>query len=134
MSEIGTRKLETSPRDLDFQDFRARHIASIVVLSGGVVGSERILDDPKIRLGRGPAVEFEFDDSAMSREHALFEFADGAFVLRDIGSTNGIRVNGERLMAHELDHGDRLEIGEHVFQFLIENREQTPTTYVIADE
>jgi len=134
MSDKGTRKLETSPRDLDFQDFRERHIASIVVLSGGVVGSERILDDPKIRLGRGPEVEFEFEDSAMSREHAVFEFADGGFVLRDTGSTNGIRVNGKRLMAHELDHGDRLEIGEHVFQFLIENRDQAPPTYVIADE
>jgi pSer/pThr/pTyr-binding forkhead associated (FHA) protein len=134
MSEISTRKLETNPRDQDFQDFRSRHIASIVVLSGGVIGNEFILDDPKIRLGRGPEVEFEFEDSAMSREHAIFEFADGAFVLRDAGSTNGIRVNGERLMAHELDHGDRLEIGEHVFQFLIENREQTPPTYVIADE
>ena len=134
MNEKPTRKLETSSRDLDFQDFRARHIASIVVLSGGVVGSEHILDDPKIRLGRGPEVEFEFEDSAMSREHAVFEFADGAYVLRDVGSTNGIRVNGERLMARELGHGDRLEIGEHLFQFLIENREQTPATYVIADE
>jgi pSer/pThr/pTyr-binding forkhead associated (FHA) protein len=134
MSEKRTRKLETSPRDLDFQDFRTRHIASIVVLSGGVVGSEYIFDDSKIRLGRGPEVEFEFEDSAMSREHAVFEFADGAFVLRDIGSTNGIRVNGDRLMARELEHGDRLEIGEHVFQFLIENREQAPPTYVIADE
>jgi len=134
MSDKQTHKLETSPRELDFRNFRERHIASIVVLSGGVIGSERILDDPKIRLGRGPEVEFEFEDSAMSREHAIFEFADGAFVLRDAGSTNGIRVNGERSMAHELDHGDRLEIGEHVFQYLIENRDQAPPTYVIADD
>jgi pSer/pThr/pTyr-binding forkhead associated (FHA) protein len=134
MSEKRTRRLETSPRDLGFKDFRERHVASLVVLSGGVVGSEHILDNPKVRLGRGPEVEFEFDDSAMSREHAVFEFADGAFVLRDAGSTNGIRVNGERSMAHELDHGDRLEIGEHVFQFLIENRDHAPPTYVIADE
>ena len=134
MSENRTRKLETNPRDLDFQDFRARHIASIVVLSGGVVGSEHILDESKIRLGRGPEVDLEFEDSAMSREHALLEFSDGGFVMRDLGSTNGIRVNGEQLMVRELDHGDRLEIGEHVFQFLIENREQTPPTYVIVDE
>jgi len=134
MSDKRTRKLETSPRELDFRNFRERHIASIVVLSGGVVGSESILDEPKVRLGRGPEVEFEFEDSAMSREHAIFEFADGAFILRDAGSTNGIRVNGERSMAHELGHGDRLEIGEHVFQYLIENRDQAPPTYVIADD
>lgn len=134
MSQQATRKLESSPRELGFLDFRKRNIASIVVLSGGVVGSEHILDDPKVRLGRGPDVDFEFEDPAMSREHAVFEFADGAFVLRDVGSTNGIRVNGQRMMAHELEHGDRLEIGEHVFQYLIEHREQTPPTYVITDD
>jgi len=133
MSDRRTRKLETSPHDLGFEDFRERHIASIVVLSGGVAGSEYILDDPKTRLGRGPEVELEFADSAMSREHAVFEFADGGFVLRDLGSTNGTRVNGEPSQAHDLDHGDRIEIGEHVFQFLIEDREQTPATYVIPD-
>jgi pSer/pThr/pTyr-binding forkhead associated (FHA) protein len=134
MTEKGTRKLETSPLEADFRDFRARHLASIVVLSGGVAGSEFILDDAKIQLGRGPGVELEFDDSAMSREHAVIEFSDGGFVLRDLGSTNGTRVNGEPAKARELDHGDRIEIGEHVFQYVVEDREQAPPTYVISDE
>ena len=70
----------------------------------------------------------------MSREHVLFEFSDGGFVLRDLGSTNGTRLNGKDIRVHELDHGDRLEIGEHVFQFVIEDRERTPQTYYIPDE
>jgi pSer/pThr/pTyr-binding forkhead associated (FHA) protein len=134
MTENGTRKLETYPLEEDFRDFRARHLASIVVLSGGVAGSEYILDNAKVQLGRGPGVELEFDDSAMSREHAALEFSDGGFVLRDLGSTNGTRVNGEPAKAYELDHGDRIEIGEHVFQYVIEDREQAPPTYVITDE
>jgi len=134
MNEKGTRKLETTPRELGFREFRSRHLASIVVLSGGAEGSEYILDEAKMRLGRGPDVEFEFEDSAMSREHVVFEFADGAFVLRDLGSTNGTRVNGEPALAHELGHGDRIQVGEHVFQFLIEDREQAPPTYILPDD
>ena len=30
--------------------------------------------------------------------------------------------------------GDRIEIGEHVFQFLIEDREQAPPTYILPDD
>jgi pSer/pThr/pTyr-binding forkhead associated (FHA) protein len=134
MSEKSTRKMETVPRALDFRAFRARHIASIVVISGAESGSEYILDDPKSRIGRDPDVELSFDDSAMSREHAILEFSNGAFVLRDLGSTNGTRLNGENVMARELDHGDRIEIGEHLFQFVLEDRNAAPQTYYIPDE
>jgi pSer/pThr/pTyr-binding forkhead associated (FHA) protein len=133
MSDKRTRKLETTARDTSFLDFRERHIASLVVVSGGAEGSEYILDEPKLRIGRGPDVEFEFEDSAMSREHVLFEFADGGFVARDLGSTNGTRVNGEAMAARELGHGDRIEIGGHVFQFLVEDRTQAPPTYLLPD-
>jgi pSer/pThr/pTyr-binding forkhead associated (FHA) protein len=134
MADNRTRKLETEPLAAGFRDFRARHLASIVVLSGGVAGSEYILDDPKLRIGRGPAVEFELDDSAMSREHAMLEFSKGGFVLRDLGSTNGTRVNGETVKTRELEHGDRIEMGDHVLQYVVEDREQSPPTYILPDE
>jgi pSer/pThr/pTyr-binding forkhead associated (FHA) protein len=134
MGDTHTRKLETKAGDQAFPDFLALHRAAIVVLSGKAAGNEFDVDEPKISLGRGPGVDLAFEDSAMSREHAVFEFADGGFRIRDLGSTNGTKVNDEKVQARNLDHGDRLRIGEHVFQFLLEKRELEPKTYFVADE
>jgi pSer/pThr/pTyr-binding forkhead associated (FHA) protein len=133
MADTYTRKLETTPRDQSFPDFLANHRAAIVVLSGNAAGNEFSLDQPKVSLGRGPGVDLDFDDSAMSREHVVFEFSDGSFRIRDLGSTNGTQVNDEMTKVADLDHGDRLRIGEHVFQFVLETRERRPKTYVLPD-
>jgi pSer/pThr/pTyr-binding forkhead associated (FHA) protein len=133
VGDTRTRKLETTPRDESFSDFLANQHAAIVVLSGDAAGNEFILDQPKVSLGRGPGVDLAFDDSAMSREHVVFEFSDGGFRIRDLGSTNGTQVNDEVIKVANLDHGDRLRIGEHVFQFILEACEPTPKTYVLPD-
>jgi len=133
MGDTHTRKLETTRPDQGFPDFLATHRAAVVVLSGGAAGSEYDLDQPKVSVGRGPEVDLAFDDSAMSREHAVFEFADGGFRVRDLGSTNGLQVNDRETKAKTLSHGDRIRIGEHVFQFVVERHEREPKTYVISD-
>lgn len=133
MGDTHTRKLETTRRDQSFPDFLAKHRAAIVVLSGGAAGNEFTLDQPKVSIGRGPDADLVFDDSAMSREHVVVEFSDGSFRIRDLGSTNGTHVNDEAIKVANLDHGDRLRIGEHVFQFILEKREPAPKTYVLED-
>lgn len=134
MGDTHTRKLETTAGDHTFFEFLARRRAAIVVLSGEGAGNEFDLEEPKISLGRGPDVDLVFEDSAMSREHAVFEFSDDGFRIRDLGSTNGTQVNDEKIQVRNLDHGDRLRIGEHVFQFLLEKRERPPRTYFVPDE
>ena len=126
MGDTRTRRLETTPREESFSDFLANQHAAVVVLSGNAAGNEFTLDQPKVSLGRGPGVDLAFDDAAMSREHAVFEFSDGGYRIRDLGSMNGTLVNGEAIQVGDLDHGDRLRIGEHVFQFILEMREPEP--------
>ena len=134
MGDTHTRKLEANRADEPFSGFLGRHRAAIVVLSGKSAGTEYDLEQPKLSIGRGPGVDLAFDDTAMSREHAVFEFLDGSFQIRDLGSTNGTELNEQAIKAGSLDHGDRLRIGEHVFQFILENLTPTPKTYVVADE
>jgi pSer/pThr/pTyr-binding forkhead associated (FHA) protein len=126
-----TRRLESPAGDSDFARFSARHRASLVVLSGDTAGTEFDLDQPKLTLGRGAETELCFDDTAMSREHAVIEFAGGGFRIRDLGSTNGTRVNGERTRIWTLEHGDRITVGEHVLQFVVEQRELDPDTWEV---
>ena len=133
MGNTHTRKLEIPPWEANFLDFLEANRAALVVLSGEAAGSEFRLDQPKVCLGRGPDVDLAFDDSAMSREHAILEFSDGSFKIRDLGSTNGTQVNDEMTKAAELEHGDRIRIGELVVQFILEKLELKPKTYVLPD-
>ena len=133
MGDTHTRKLETTQADLGFGDFLERHRAALVVISGNDPGSEFELDQAKLSLGRGPGVDLAFEDSSMSREHAVFEYADGGFRVRDLGSTNGTHLNDAPVQTGDLSHGDRLRLGEHVFQFLLEDITPSPQTYVLTD-
>jgi len=70
-----------------------------------------------ITIGRGPDLDVPVWDQSVSRRHAQLDWRDGAWVVRDMESTNGVRINGARLGASEvrrLELGDRVEIGHAV--------------------
>jgi two-component system, cell cycle response regulator len=64
-------------------------------------------------LGRGEDLPSRIDDRGMSRRHARIFKVEGRFYVEDLGSTNGTRVNGERIPAPvKLADGDRIQLGE----------------------
>ena len=129
----GQTRIASSRGKRDAGAFLDAHCVSIVSLSGADAGSEHVLEQGCVSLGRGPGVDLAFDDTAMSREHAVLEASERGFRIRDLGSTNGTRVNGSPAQSAELKHRDRFEIGEHVFQYVVEERESAPRTYVLPD-
>jgi hypothetical protein len=70
------------------------------------------------RIGRSLAADVRFDDSTVSRRHALIVCqADGVRVLDD-RSLNGVYVNGNRVEWSPLADGDRISVGRHTLWFL----------------
>jgi FHA domain/Zinc-ribbon containing domain len=70
------------------------------------------------RIGRSLAADIRFDDTTVSRRHALIVRAhDGVRVLDD-RSLNGVWVNGERVEWHTLRDGDEVLVGCHALHFL----------------
>jgi pSer/pThr/pTyr-binding forkhead associated (FHA) protein len=69
----------------------------------------------------------------MSSAHAALEFAGGGFRIRDLGSTNGVLLNGGEVEVGDLKNGDRFQLGRHRFQFLLEKRRREPKTYLIPE-
>jgi len=134
MQDGNTRKITRSEGSRETQDFFRRHRASLVTLSGATAGNEYTLDSVKVVVGRGPEANLRFDDSAMSREHAVFELTEEGFRVRDLGSTNGISVNGNPTLIADLDHGDRIALGEHTFQYILEDCSRNPRAYVVDDD
>lgn len=133
MRDGATRQIASAGSGSGARGFFGRFRASIVILSGGASGSEYLLDQSQVSLGRGPGVDLAFDDAAMSREHAVVEFYGESFRIRDLGSTNGVTVNGSSVQVCKLKHGDRFDLGEHRFQYVIEKRESQGREYLLPE-
>ena len=70
------------------------------------------------RVGRSLAADVRFDDSTVSRRHALLvSQADGVRVLDD-RSLNGVYVNGRRVEWSPLRDGDEITVGRHSLFFV----------------
>lgn len=70
------------------------------------------LTGPRVVIGRDTNCDIAIDDPLSSRRHAaIFQAADGAFVIEDLGSKNGVLVNGTRIQRQALRHGDIVRIG-----------------------
>lgn len=62
-------------------------------------------------IGRLPECEITLDDPAVSRRHARITHDGGEYRIEDLGSTNGLRVNGEAVTSGRLRDGDRVDLG-----------------------
>ncbi len=134
MRDGRTRKLEVVERDESFDAFLSEWRAVVVILSGDAAGTELEINQPNVSMGRGSESHWKFPDDAMSKEHAALEFANGGIRLRDLGSMNGTYLNESEVKAADLKSGDRFQLGQHVFQFVLEKRPKKPRTYVVPDE
>jgi pSer/pThr/pTyr-binding forkhead associated (FHA) protein len=72
----------------------------------------RILPGNIRTIGRATGADFIVDAALISRVHCrLTALADGELEVRDLESTNGTYVNGERIETARLAPGDRLQVG-----------------------
>lgn len=134
MTDPRTRKLESAASaSEEAERFFARYRATLVRVSGPGAGSEHTIDRDAVTIGRGEECDIVVEDPSVSRAHAAIERFGEGFRLRDLGSTNGVQVNGSPVQAADLKHGDRLELGAARFQFVLEERESPPRTYVLPE-
>jgi hypothetical protein len=77
-------------------------------------GRAELLGSNGATLGRSRDADIVLDDANVSRVHAEVRPSGGAWIVRDLGSTNGIKVNGRRLdpsRPQSLRGGDVIELG-----------------------
>jgi len=88
--------------------------AGVLVLP---TGEQIVLTEYLVTFGRLPECTISFDDSNVSRQHAEIRPEGDGFVLIDLGSTNGTKVNGGRVTRHRLVDGDRITLGATDVEF-----------------
>lgn len=80
-------------------------------------GSDIPLDRAMVVVGRHPLCDARLDSLRVSRHHCCMTQDQGEVVVRDLGSTNGIRINGQRVEFGRLRPGDELSIAHIRFRF-----------------
>lgn len=88
---------------------------TLSITSGERAGTTATFDQPYILIGRHPQADLRFapaGELTISSRHAALVRRDALYVLRDLGSTNGTYVNGERLESERvLGEGDVIQLG-----------------------
>jgi len=69
------------------------------------------------RIGRAFDNDMVLEERTVSRNHAEVRRESDGYHIVDLGSTNGIRVNGRRVKSHLLRPGDRVQLGNVEFAF-----------------
>lgn len=99
----------------------------VVAARTGPSPGQRIALGDRLRIGRAREAELSLQTPHVSRFHCgVFRELDRWWI-RDLGSENGIRVDGERTLEEELKHGTLIEVGRgYLYEFLAHERGAEP--------
>ena len=76
-----------------------------------VDGRAHPITSHSVVIGRSRECDLRVSDGNASRRHAEVVQEGEAYVIVDLGSTNGTELNGKRITREELSDGDRITIG-----------------------
>lgn len=116
--------------------------AELKVVGGKHAGQVIPLNRRKFLIGREQDCQLRPNSEMVSRHHCVFSLDDFSVRLRDLGSTNGTLVNGERIQREiVLTNTDRILIGNLEFELVVRADVQAPEadsrilpTAVLANE
>lgn len=112
------RTLEMAPRPRkEATALGARPEARIFVVAGPESGSQLDLVPPKVVIGRSKTCDLSLTDGQASKEHIAIEWQGGNYVLADLETSNGTKVNGEKVTRIALRDLDRIYIGDTILVF-----------------
>jgi pSer/pThr/pTyr-binding forkhead associated (FHA) protein len=83
-------------------------------------GPTIILEKPIILMGRHEECDVQLNSKKVSRRHCCVAQVNDYLIVRDLGSTNGVRINGQRVLEGRLKAGDELTVGNFRYQIFFD--------------
>lgn len=81
-------------------------------------GQKFSVNKDRFIIGRGKqSSDLTIKDPNVSRQHAMVEYLNGQFYMVDMGSTNGVEYNGQRIARKAIAEGDLFRICDHEVRF-----------------
>ena len=115
-------------------------MAVLIGMSGDVKGKSFTLDQKTLTIGRSADNTIPLDNATVSGHHCNITLEGDRHVLRDLGSTNGTRVNAKEIKEAVLKPKDILQVGEVEFLYNSDlilpeaGDEQSPATEVLVTQ
>ena len=100
----------------------------IAAITGKLEDTVISMNDGPVVIGRQAGATLKIGNASVSRRHAVIEKEGDRFVIAALGSRNGTFVNDMPVRRRELQHGDRVRIGESQFFFLYEDTDEPQRT------
>lgn len=97
-----------------FVEAQPPEISATLVLADG---QEAKLGNTPVLIGRSGDANIQLTDTSVSRRHAELRPSGTHYVIVDLGSTNGTRVNGTAVTQHQLRNGDQILVGDYLLRF-----------------
>ena len=92
--------------------------AAATLLSVIYQGEKSPVNKERFVIGRGKqSSDLTLKDPNVSRQHAMIEFQNGVYFMVDMGSTNGVEYNGQRIARKQIAEGDIFRICDHEVRF-----------------
>lgn len=92
------------------------------------------LDRQVVTLGRGSENDIAIDCGSVSVKHAEMHRVEGGYELRDLGSTNGTKLDGDRRELIRLRSGLSVKLGDVAFDFLLTDEEREALSHEKPEE
>jgi pSer/pThr/pTyr-binding forkhead associated (FHA) protein len=89
-------------------------------------GPSILLDKPILLIGRHQECDIQISSRKISRRHCCIAQVNDHLVVRDLCSTNGVRINGVRVNEGCLNAGDELTIGNYRYEVRLSSQEPKP--------
>lgn len=94
-------------------------MAKFVMMMDGAFLGEYPLDKKRLVIGRLPQCDIQIDNLAVSGQHAVVSKKRSKLVIKDLESTNGTYINGQRVLEEQvLGHADVVEIGKYKLKYV----------------
>jgi pSer/pThr/pTyr-binding forkhead associated (FHA) protein len=101
------------------KDMEMIQYAKLLGISEDVRGKEYILDKSENKIGRTPDNEISIKHNSISKNHALIVCDESScYIIKDLESKNGTKVNGKLVEDISLNPGDTIEFGNVKFRFV----------------
>ncbi|MFQ3648905.1 MAG: FHA domain-containing protein [Gemmataceae bacterium] len=89
-------------------------------------GPNILIDKPILLIGRHPECDIQIDSRKISRRHCVIAQVNDYLLVRDLDSTNGIRINGAKVVEGKLLPGDELTLGTFLFRVQVDAAGEVP--------
>jgi hypothetical protein len=97
----------------------AAHAPGVRSLTAVYMGEQVPITKERFVIGRGrQSSDLTIKDPNVSRQHAMVEFYNGQYYMVDLGSTNGVEYNGQRITKQLIADGDTFRICDHEVRFV----------------